>query len=162
MGEEVVVGESGQRSLHRVALLGIRLLQRDGRDSDLTLRHIAQVGIQGHTAGDLGNQQVGVKGVKGGANMGLLAQRDEAGQQLADAAVVDIAILVAGHIVGGVVGIDAGDVLEALFFLQLQQVVNGGDDAVGVVLLVTLGNLDQIAVQLLGVLGGNKYFSRYI
>ena len=27
MGEEVVVGESGQRSLHRVALLGIRLLQ---------------------------------------------------------------------------------------------------------------------------------------
>ena len=85
--------------------------------------------------------------------MGFLAQRHEAGQQLADAAVVDVAVLIAGHVVGGVVGVDAGHVLEVLLLLQVQQVVDGGDDAVGVVLLVTLGDLDQVAVQLLGVLG---------
>lgn len=153
MGEEVVVGEGGQRRLDGVALLGVRLLQRDGRDGHLALGDVAQVGVQGHAACDLGDQQVGVEGIEGGAHVGFLAQRHEAGQQLADAAVVDVAVLVAGHVVGGVVGVDAGHVLEVLLLLQVQQVVDGGDDAVGVVLLVTLGDLDQVAVQLLGMLG---------
>ena len=152
VGEEVVVTEGRQRRLHGVGALGVHLLQGDGRNGHLTLGDVAQVSVQGHLACDVGQHQVGVQRAEGLAHMGLLAEHGEAGQQLADAAVVDVAVLVARGVVGGVVGVDARHILEVLLLLQLLQQVQGGDDALGVVLLVALADSQQVAVQLLGML----------
>ena len=153
VGEEVVVAEGRQRRLHSVGALGIHLLQGDGRNGDLALGDVAQVSVQGHLARDIGQHQVGVQRAEGLAHMGLLAKHGEAGQQLADAAVVDVSVLITGGVVGGVVGVDARHILEMLLLLQLLQQIQGRDDALGVVLLVALTDGQQVAVQLLGMLG---------
>ena len=153
MGEEVVVTEGRQRRLHGVGALGVHLLQGDGRDGDLTLSDVAQVGVQAHLPRDVGQHQVGVQRTEGLSHMGLLAEHGEAGQQLADAAVVDVAVLVAGGVVGGVVGVDARHILEVLLLLQFLQQVQSRDNALGVVLLVAFADGQQVAIQLLGMLG---------
>ena len=153
VGEVVVVGEGDQGGLYGVRALGVHLLQGDRRDRHLALCDVAQVRVQGHVPGHFRDQQVRVEGAERGADVGLLAEGDEARQELADAAVVDVAVLIARRIVRGVVRVDAGDVLKALFLLEVHQHVQAGDDALGVVLLVALRELDQVAVQLLRVLG---------
>ena len=153
VGEEVVVAEGRQRRLHGVGALGVHLFQGDGRDGDLALGDVAQAGVQAHLPRDVGQHQVGVQCTEGLPHMGLLAEHGEAGQQLADAAVIDVAVFIAGGVVGGVVGVDARHILEVFFFLQLLQQVQSRDDALGVVLLVALADGQQVAIQLLGMLG---------
>ena len=56
------------------------------------LRHVAQIRVQRHALRDLGDEQVRGEGVEGRADVRLLAQRRKAREELADAAVVDVAV----------------------------------------------------------------------
>ena len=152
VGEVVIVAAGHQRGLHGVSDLGIRLLQGNGRHADLAVGDVGIVDVQGDLAGDLGQQQVRIERREGLADVRLLAEHHVAGQGLADAAVVDVAVLVARIVVRGVVRVDAGDVLQAFLLLDLDHLVQRGDDAAGHVFLVAFRHVHQVAVQFVQVL----------
>ena len=79
--------------------------------------------------------------------MGLLAPDIKGGQELANAAEVDISVDVRQVVAGRVVGIDAGDIVKPLFFLQPFELLQAGEDTVGIVLLVALGVGNEVTVQ---------------
>ena len=153
MGGIVEVDGGCLRGLYGVLGLQVSLLQRDGRQSDFAVRDVCEFGVQVDPHGDRGSDLVRVEALEGFAYVGLLADDVERGHGLADGADVDVLVRVTFVLFGDVVRVEHGQILIASLLCQTDVVRVAVQDAAGVSFLIADCGEDQVAFEVLDVLG---------